>query len=187
MSVTHSTIARNCGSSAGGIENFGTLTITNSTIAGNRWADDLDTGGIVSSGALKIVNTTIADNVGAMGAGGLRVSGGTATLENTILARNDSAVEFEDCLADLGTVVWEGHNLVGDLSFCFIRLRLSDVMVYPGLRRFADDGIPGHRHIPLLPDSPAIDASNPASCPPTNQLDYQKLNICDMGTVEFHP
>ena len=69
----------------GGIENSGTLTLTNSTIAGNSMNFEGEDGGIDNSGALLAVSTTIAYNFGA---GLYDEAGGTATLYNTIVALN---------------------------------------------------------------------------------------------------
>ncbi|HKI18484.1 MAG TPA: right-handed parallel beta-helix repeat-containing protein, partial [Isosphaeraceae bacterium] len=91
LTVTGSTIANNgrgCCSfpqNGGGIENSGTLTLTNSTIAGNQTAGSAFGGGVDNFGTLMAVNTTIAFN----GAAGLYdEAGGTATLDNTIVALN---------------------------------------------------------------------------------------------------
>ena len=94
MTLADSTIADNSTYSlfGGGIYNSGTLTVTNSTIANNYAYGG--GGGIYSNGTLTAVNTTIAynsSNINILGeklGGGLNVGGGTATLDNTIVALN---------------------------------------------------------------------------------------------------
>ena len=71
------------------------LTLSDVTIAGNS---ALDGGGIDGAGTLLTLNVTIADNlisVGGMG-GGLDVSGGSATLYNTLVAKNAVGVGTSD-------------------------------------------------------------------------------------------
>jgi len=91
LTVTNSTIANNSAGFGGGIAiaNVGTLTVTNSTIANNSAGSS--GGGIFNSaGRLTAVNTTIAYNWAGYG-GGLYAGGGTATLDNTIVALNGTS------------------------------------------------------------------------------------------------
>jgi hypothetical protein len=44
---------------------------------------------------------------------------------------------------------------------------------------------PGYGHVPLLPGSPAINAGNDEACPETDQLGQHRVEICDIGAVEF--
>ncbi len=70
------------------------------------------------------------------------------------------------------------------------------------LDAFADDGTPGNGHFPLVSDSPAIDAGNPAdpgsggdACEATDQLGSPRpadgncdgTALCDIGAIEFTP
>lgn len=87
-----------------------------------------------------------------------------------------------------------GHNLIGDPSGCTIALQDSDLTGDPGLGAFTEGDTPGRGHVPLLPESPAIDAGNDAVCPDTDQLGQPRvkvnptlLAICDIGAVEFQP
>src|SRR5262249_28067498 len=108
----------------------------------------------------------------------------TVQLQNTILARNRSLVAMEgpDCFGPLTSL---GTNLLGDPTGCTITLQPTDRTGAPGLDTFKDNGRPGHRHFPLLPDSPAIDAGNDAVCPRRDQLGRRRVGPCDIGAIEF--
>ena len=80
-----------------------------------------------------------------------------------------------------------GTNLIGDPTGCTIVLQDSDLTGDPGLGEYTDDGTPGNGHVPLLPDSQAIDAGNDAACPPADQLGQPRVGRCDIGAIEFQP
>ena len=179
----------------GGIENFGTLVMINSTLHANS-ANPVG-GGLLngSSGTATLINSTIADNFGSRGGGianGLGfvgTEGGTVVLLNTLLARNMSRGESEDCDGQITSL---GNNLVGDPTGCTITLLPTDRTGAPGLGDFTDTGRPGRGHIPLLSTSQAIDAANDAACPLRDQLGQRRVNIpsvgtsrCDIGAIEF--
>jgi hypothetical protein len=213
MTITHSTIARNAADAGGGIinggdmtiatstivnngasggvggiANGGTLTVLNSTVAKNT-ATNADGGGIVNFGTLTVLNSTIAGNaalgVRIGGSGGGILNSGTVQLQNTILALNTALNGTGgDCL---GAVSSLGNNLIGDPTNCPITLLPSDLTGDPGLDAFTDNGTPGNGHVPLLPDSAAIDAGNDAACPSTDQLGEPRVGPCDIGAIEFQP
>jgi hypothetical protein len=170
------------GGGAGGIENSGLLLITNSTVARNQ--SPLGSGGLINFGTTVLLNTTIAENDGA----GIGVSGGTVTVQNTILARNTS-----DCGGpSSGSIISLGNNLIGDPNVDICPITPSDLTGDPGLDSFTENGPPGHEHFPLRPTSQAIDAGSDASCPRTDQLGQRRINIpevgmslCDIGAIEF--
>ena len=88
LTVTNSTIADNTAAiSAGGIGNEGTLTVTNSTIADNTAANSA--GGILNYGTLTVTNSTIADNTAANSAGGIG-NVGKLTVTNSTIAYNEA-------------------------------------------------------------------------------------------------
>jgi hypothetical protein len=130
-----------------------------------------------------MLNATIAENTI-----GLQTSGGTVTLQNTLLASNvgappDSGFLFSpDCR---GVVTSLGHNLIGDPTGCTITLQPSDLTGDPGLGDFTDNGRPGNGHFPLLPTSQAIDAGSDAVCPRTDQLGRRRIGPCDIGAIAF--
>jgi Domain of unknown function (DUF4214) len=189
--VSHSTVAENQakGGPAAGIYNTGgTVHLTASTVAENT---GLFAAGIWnSSGTVTLTNSTLADNrasgasVPCSGVGGLCNGSGTVTLQNTILARNTSLQSGPDCQ---GLITSQGTNVLGDLTGCSITLQSSDIIGDPGMGAFADASVPGHGHVPLLPESPAMDAANPAVCPATDQLGRPREGVCDIGAIEFQP
>lgn len=187
--ITDSTLVRNSAFPffGGGIANFGTMILTNTTVAANSAADSqVGGGGIANGGQLILTNTTVADNNATSSiAGGLNSStseNSRAVLVNTILARNSAATGNPDCR---GSVTSLGTNLVGDPTGCTITLLPTDLTGDPGLGAFTDNGTPGNGHFPLRRRSPAIDAGNNAFCPPTDQLGRRRVGPCDIGAIRF--
>jgi len=181
----------------------GTITIVNTTVTKNFGGSGGGGGMELFDGAFaRLINVTIADNENAIGGsfdggGGIHVLGtGTAQLQNTILARNSVVGGIgpqlgPDCL---GSITSLGNNIIGDTTDCTIDLASTDLVGDAGLGVFEDDGTPGNGHIPLLPDSPAIDAANRAACPRRDQLGQRRVDgdgdhrkFCDIGAVEFIP
>jgi hypothetical protein len=160
----------------GGLSNFSTAFLQNTTFAANESGGD--SGGLYNSGTAILANTTITDNRALSFAGGLS---GRAVLLNTILARN-TAMNGPDCV---GPVTSLGTNLIGDPTGCTITLLPTDLTGDPGLGDFTDDGTPGNGHFPLLAGSSAIDAGNDAFCLPTDQLGQPRVGRCDIGAIEF--
>jgi hypothetical protein len=70
------------------IYNGGTVTVTNSTIAGNS-TTDFQGGGISNGGTLTITNSTISDNSAPNGNGG-GIAGGTLTITNSTISDNSA-------------------------------------------------------------------------------------------------
>jgi hypothetical protein len=188
IAIEDSTIAFN--GEGVGLAIGGTATITNTTIAKNS---NVQVGGglTVFGGNVKLTNVTIADNA-SFGlpflppSGGITVFDGRVELQNSIVARNG-----QDCA---GTLISLGNNIIGDTAGCSIDLRPSDYVGDARLGQFVDDGTPGGGHIPLLADSPAIDAANRQECPNRDQLGQRRANatrhgrpFCDIGAVEFIP
>jgi hypothetical protein len=178
--------------SFGGIFNGGTLTMLNSTIAGNATAaDEFGAGGLENRGTLTMLNSTIAANTGDGGdlrSGGILTLGGSTTLQSTLLARNTTPTRpvtrssGPDCNGPLTSL---GNNLIGDSTGCTITLQPTDLTGDPGLDTFTDNGRPGNGHFPLLPTSQAIDAGNDAVCPRTDQLGQRRIGRCDIGAIRF--
>jgi hypothetical protein len=203
VTLTNTTIADNAAElEGGGLFNLaGTLVATSSTLARNQ--AQLGGGGLKNAGGLAVVtNTTIADNHTLQPnttGGGINNSvssspfappTGTVVLQNTILALNTagSAVGSDCSGAFTGISVTSlGNNLIGTLSGCPVALRSGDRTGDPGLGAFTDDGSPGHGYFPLTPNSPAIDAANPAACPATDQLGQPRVGVCEIGAIEFQP
>ncbi len=90
LTVTDSIIANNnADGDGGGIQNEsdGTLTIANSTITGNSGGDG---GGIENLGTLLITNSTITGNSGSEGGGIFNEEGGTATVTGSTIENNSA-------------------------------------------------------------------------------------------------
>jgi hypothetical protein len=87
LNVTNSIISGNSASDAGGIANFGALTLANSTVSGNSSSGS--GGGIwsFSGSTLTVTNSTISGNTAADAAGGIESLGPT-TLTNTTISGN---------------------------------------------------------------------------------------------------
>ena len=180
MTIHNSTISDNGSDFVGGIDNPGVMIITNSTIANNRVIPLFggNTGGISNSGVLHIANTTISGNVRTRPP--FLVIGPSNILNSGILALQNTIVE--QCSGPVSSL---GNNIIGDPNDCDINLLSSDLTGDPGLAAFVDDGMPGRGHFPLNPGSQAIDAGNSDACPPTDQLGFSRVGICDIGSVEF--
>lgn len=217
--IQHSTVSHNssCENKGGGINNRGTVHITNTTLFSNyAYANG---GGIYNSGSLYMENSTVADNYADYYGGGIYNAGIANTLNATVAANSayigggiTSAYEsqttvtntivaenFKDTYDDYpsdcnGNIRSGGNNLIGNLRGCYISLVPSDQFGNAGLGAYVDNSEPGRGHYPILRDSPAIDAGNPANCSNKDQLDQGRTDgngdsviSCDIGAIEFLP
>lgn len=167
----------------------GTVTLNNSTVDGNsayRCSGVCGgTGGAIvhGSGNFSMNNSTVSGN----SAGGI-FNGGTATLQNSIIANNSGT----NCG---GTITSHGYNLSSDGSCAFINSGDRN-NTNPVLGALGYYGGPTPT-IPLLTGSPAIDAGNPSGCTDghgnllkTDQRGEPRPNKedrggCDMGAYEL--
>jgi hypothetical protein len=191
LTINNSTVAGNgcCGGSGGGIFNGGTLTINNSTVSGNSASGGIaNGGGIFNGGTLTISNSTVSGNTARNGGGIETKKGGTATLQNTIVANSPKGGNCS------GSMTSKGYNLSSDGTCNFNGtgdLNNTD----PMLGQLGNYGGPTQT-IPLLSGSPAIDAGNPSGCTDgkghllkTDQRgrprpDKEDTGGCDMGAYE---
>lgn len=199
------TIVSNTATTAagGGIFNYGTLSIINSTISSNS---ALTGGGIATNfGTATITNTTISGNsavgVAAQGGGGIFAGNGDVALQNTIVAGNMGAFN-PDCV---GAIVSLGYNLFGSDEGCSFASGTNDQVgtatrpLNPQLGPLRYYGGPTPTYA-LRTGSPAIDAGNPllpgsgpAACPAVDQRGVarpQSVNTsgpprCDIGAYEY--
>jgi hypothetical protein len=201
------------GASNGGIRNTGgTLHVINSTIAKNL-ANEQNGAGILNEdgGSVTITNTTISENTSPLfiaSGGGISNESGSVELRNTILAGNlagdPSITPISNCF---GVLTSNGNNVIGSSKpedNCTINAVVSDIKdVDDGiLDAFSDNGTPGNGHYPLLANSPAIDAGNPANpgsggnaCESKDQLGFPRPTdgdvngtpLCDIGAIELIP
>ncbi len=209
MQITNSTIRRNDtetypaadGLGGGGIANFGdgaggdadpVLTVTNSTIDGNRalgFGGGIDTfGGATTNLASTTVTRNIANSneiSGELG-GGLQNGGGTYGVRNSLIFGNAIGIGGNsNCTGPFGSL---GGNVVGDLDTCsgFSAL-LGDLEVADALigQPSANGGLT--QTVPLLAGSPAIDHTS--NCPLTDQRGVARPQgaACDSGAFELVP
>jgi hypothetical protein len=196
------------GARGGGIYNGGDLTIRSSTISGNRSGGGGLGGGNYSGGmggaifngyasaTLVIEDSTIAYNWTGNSSGsaystggGLGNAGGSASIENTILANNEADYGPE-CYVSITSI---GYNLVLDDSGCTIS-GVSDTIIGqdPLLGPLTDAGGRGWVH-PLRLGSPAIDAG-PNTCLSHDQRHLLRPKdgngdgtaTCDIGAYEAY-
>ena len=171
--------------SGGGIANDGTLVLVDSTVSGNSLTYDgvagaFAGGGIVNAGVLKVEGSTIAGNSASVTStsggtsttsgtgGGLAATGRSASLHDTILARNAAAPGGGQDLS-VGTsalVSSLGHNLIGVAAGNFTATPSDLLNVDPKLGPLQDNGGP-IQTLALLPGSPAIDAGDTGPAMPS--------------------
>jgi len=192
--IANSTISGNrAGNVGGGIRMLGNATIVNSTLSGNvstAWY-----GGAIfhTDGVMSVTSSTITDNHAHAGAGAAVFVGtftgasATLTLTNTIVGPNDDSGCFAGFFG-AGTVTLGsgGHNVLTDATCNPVA---SDRVVGDtALDPLADNGGPTWTHA-LLEGSPALDAADPALCPPADQRGIPRPQGagCDVGAFERVP
>jgi len=165
----------------------GTVTLNNSTVEGNKARCSggcSGTGGAIANGSgnLAMNNSTVSGNPD----GGI-FNGGTATLQNSIVANNSG----QDCG---GTITSDGYNLSSD-STCNLNGPGDMNNTNPNLGPLQNNGGPTQT-MALPSGSPAIDAGNPSGCTDgsghllkTDQRgkprpDKEDTGGCDMGAYE---
>jgi len=157
--IEESTInANEANKEGGGITNFGSLTIINSTISGNKVNGDsafaAGGAGIFNGNTLTLRSVTITQNQAPGNDGGGIFNAGTVTMINTIVAEN-TASSGRDCFGTIDTTS-NGFNLIGNAEDCTLLPRFSFdprvagprniVNVDPGLLPLEDRGGPTQTH-----------------------------------------
>jgi uncharacterized repeat protein (TIGR01451 family) len=182
LTLNNSTVSGNTANGdGGGIRNLYTLTLTNSTVSGNTANDG---GGIYNPGTATLNNSTVSGNTANNG-GGIRNFDAT-TLQNSILAGN-TASSGPDCSGTIGSA---GYNLIGNTSSCTFAPTDGD-LINIDAQLGSLEGSPGYH--PLFPNSPAINAGNPAGCMgstgllATDQRGFPRFGRCDIGAYEMQP
>jgi len=177
VSISSSTFANNSASERGGglDSQEGTVTISNSTIANNSGGDG---GGLdLWQGRVTISNSTVADNAG----GGLENVTGTVSISGSILANTSG-----NCSSAGGTYIDNGYNLSS--GGCITSG--TSLQANPQLGSLANNGGPTQT-LALLKGSPAIDDIPLASalCPAADQRGHKRPDnphesACDIGAFE---
>ena len=220
VSGNASVLSNNSGGDSGGVQNFGPnpitgtpghLTIVNSTVANNTSALG---GGVFSwcgggggpcsspvgaNNTTSIVNSTIANNDGGIRAttgGGLLVSQGALSIQNSIVAGNTvdspSAGRPSNCGGAAGAIVSTGHNLDSGTD-CGFRAAGDVSGANPGFTSNAPQNNGGDTDTLGLPaTSPAVDAIPPGAsgCGGSDQRGTARPQGggCDIGAYElFEP
>lgn len=192
--ITRSTISNNQSTLGGGLHNFGTLRLVNSTVTGN--AGRAGTGGIINAGTMDLNNVTLTNNTSgepsAGRAGGLASNGGVLHLRNTLIAGNRNPGGSPDCA---GPIDSQGYNLIQDPTGCALSGTTigNQLGVNPRLGLLIQNGGPTRTHA-LLADSPALEAGSPAppgddgafACVTDDQRGVTRLQgaRCDIGAFE---
>jgi hypothetical protein len=216
MSVTTTTVAGNSATSGGGLFNLGSLGLTASTVANNT-ADN--GGGIFNQGEMALTNDTVAQNAADAGGGIYTYGYGAVTLLNCTVAATSAtgssysagggifvgigsqqvqlrntlvALNVSDSGPDIqGTVVSQGHNLVGDgtgaAGFAdsdFVGT--SDSPIDPHLGPLQDNGGPTQT-MALLDGSLAIANGDPDGAPTVDQRGFSRDGTVDIGAYQTEP
>jgi Ca2+-binding RTX toxin-like protein len=182
------------------------MEVTNTTITQNTTAS-LDTGaGLTNqSGEVDLVFTTISDNISENSSfGGIRVTGGRVTLENSIIIGNHGTTTEADCnLFGTGQISSNGGNVFSESGDCPINMDDSSINssdnaadVIAGAQQIAN------RHFvhTIAPGSPAINAVKQPSCLSVtlardfgddqiglSRPRFAPLRYCDSGAIEHRP
>lgn len=165
------------GAHGGGLSNHGSATLTNVTFSGNSATSG---GGAISAGGIMtITNSTFFSNTANFGST-IELNGGTVTLYNTIVANNTPNANCASTILDGGNNLQFGGS-VPDSCGVTIVTPVSNPL---GTNTLANNG-GSTQTIALPPDSVAIDAANPAHCPPTDQRGFPRSVNCDIGAYEY--
>lgn len=191
LSITESTVSGNSAAgSGGGIAVAETMAMVNSTVSGNT-AGDLGGGLYVDKDTDAAIHLSTVTANSAAKAGGIYgledpfISVRRAHLGGSIVAGNSAPID-RDCS---GSVLSDGHNILGDGGFCIDFTPAKDdlegtgaVPLNPKLGPLAENGGPTPTHA-LLAGSPAIDQI--ATCEPIDQRGQTREQPgCDIGAFE---
>jgi predicted outer membrane repeat protein len=211
--IGRSTLSHNsAGSSGGAIQNAAGLEITGSTFDANGAPSGAAIAGAGAGAKLTLANDTLAANLGpgsaiANGGGatltannvtiavnggtGLANASGSVTLSNSLLAGNAGGAA--DCSGTIGT---RAVNLIQNTAGCALAPQSGSRLISGADARLGPlqaNGGPTMTIAPLLrapgrPDSPAINAGDPATCALADQRGESRSDPlfapCDVGAYE---
>ena len=181
LDLNRCTISGNAARRGGGIySDGGSVTSTNSTVSSNVGV--FEGGGIYNQGSATVTmtNSTVTGNISGTGGGVFNISPGTVVLENTIIADHPAG---SDCSGPGFTSL--GNNLDSNNS-CNLTDPGDLTGVAPLLGSLQDNGGPTETHA-LLSGSPAINAGNDLSAPPTDQRVYHALRDSQATSAHSRP
>lgn len=178
VSGNTATLSGGGGRTGGGIENYGTLNLVNSTVAFNR-----------------------VDGSSPMNGGGIFNRVGTTNIRNTIVAGNTTGTapaQPHDVRNEQGVFNSQGNNLIGTTFNATVTWQASDILNQDAqLAPLANNGGPTQTHA-LAQTSPAINAGNNCvltanGCGDNNQAittdqrgGFRPINnTVDIGSYEF--
>jgi hypothetical protein len=215
--LTNVTISGNSATGGGGIYNDGgTLTLTNVTISGNTATDGgagIGGGIFNEGGTVTLTNVTISGNSAQDGGGGIFNLGGTLTLTNVTISGNNTTNPTSSysggginnlfgggTVSLLNTIVANstfGGNCAGTITSLGYNLDSANTCAFtvtgdlintdPLLGPLALNAPGTTETQALLAGSPAIDAADPSSFPPTDQRGVTRPQgpRADIGAYEF--
>jgi len=195
LAITNSTLSGNSADSGGGIVNDanGTVTMTNCTLSGNSAGGSYEGngGGIWNTQRLTIINSTLSGNSAVNQGGGIynatSISNPILTIGNTILNAGSSGgnIYDQDSPYRVATVNSLGYNLSSDNGGGFLTATGDRINTDPKLGALQDNGGPTFIHLPA-PDSPAIDAGDPARGMDQRGPGFVRVvnNRIDIGSIE---
>jgi fibronectin-binding autotransporter adhesin len=189
LTVTNSTFAANTvigsnltAAGGGGIFNRGTLTVVNSTFSANAANSGFGGGGggiyNVGGGTLTVTDSTFSDNAangGSATVGGGIANFGTATLTNVLVAASTGG-DLAGNFTGTNNLIDDGSGtLTGAGNHTNTPALLGTLGSYGGATQT----------IPLLPDSPAIDAgTSGGGVPAADQRAKPRVGPPDIGAFE---
>jgi hypothetical protein len=206
LSLLDSSVVSNFGSGGGvylaGAAGAGSsLSVANSTIAGDEAFGSAAGGVFASQARVSIASSTIDGNreLAGVGVGGALLQSDTGSIVNSVIAGN-SGPSGADCSAPASVLQDGGHNLVGVAALsvdpCSVlangqRGDLVGTVQAPlaaGLAALAANGGLTPTQAPN-PGSPAIDAGDPVACqaPPVSNMDQRGIsrNAATRGTCDI--
>lgn len=210
LTITNSLLTNNSAFSSGaggGISNFGSLTVINSTLSGNSGGRG---GGISNRGTATVFNSTLSGNSsinGFSGGGGGIFNDGTLNLSNSIVAGNTSANPDRKEIWSESFVTSGGYNLLGDSSkttaqaFVNFSPLASDILAtsdslpaaaLASILAFLANNGGATQTFALVAGSLAINAGSNALIPAgvtTDQRGFARIvgGTVDIGAFEFVP
>jgi hypothetical protein len=197
MTITNSTIAGNCIVDSRGIC---TLMFLRGAGIFNEGPMEIISGGTLREGRMEITNSTIARNLG----GGIQ-NNGTMDIGSTIVVNSSTFVEndFPNCngnevgnlgvnisndsSCNFGTSIGANGRRIGDDVNPELVVESGSFVstTPPSLPIALNDNGGFTRTIALRFTSPAIDAGG--SCESTDQRDFPRNGLCDIGAFERQP